>query len=113
MWRTGANEATEITLTRDMTIGEKEIKAGTYSIFTIPDDKEWVIILNSDLGQWGSYNYNNKTDVERWTVPVSILPSVKEKFTISVETRNNLADLIFAWDNVKVSLPVVFHEPKP
>lgn len=58
VWRAGANEATEITFTKDGTFGGKPVKAGTYTLFAIPNEQEWTIILNSELKQWGSFNYD-------------------------------------------------------
>ena len=53
VWRTGADQATQITFEKDGTFGGKPVKAGTYTLFTIPNPDEWTIILNSQLGQWG------------------------------------------------------------
>src|SRR5690606_15950790 len=58
VWRTGANEATEITFKKDVTFAGVAVKAGTYSLFTIPEKGEWTIILNPELKQWGSYGYD-------------------------------------------------------
>ena len=58
VWRAGANEATEITFKEDMNFGGKPIKAGTYSLFINPTETEWTIILNPELKQWGSFNYD-------------------------------------------------------
>jgi hypothetical protein len=83
VWRTGANEATEITTTKDLTINDQPLKAGTYSFLSIPGKEKWTIIINSDLGMWGSYNYNQKMDVLRFEVPVELLrETVYEPFTI-------------------------------
>ncbi|MEM8565315.1 MAG: DUF2911 domain-containing protein [Bacteroidota bacterium] len=65
IWRTGANEATEITITDDILVEQDTLKAGTYSIFTIPRPNEWLVIFNSELGQWGAYNYVESSDVLR------------------------------------------------
>src|SRR5690349_21983689 len=65
VWRTGANEATEITISKDIFVAGQLLMAGTYALFTIPFADNWVIIFNRDLGQWGSYNYNDKSDVLR------------------------------------------------
>ncbi len=108
VWRTGANEATEITLTYDMMINDQLIKAGTYSLFTIPQPDEWTVILNTDLGLWGSYNYNSKFDLARFQVPVAQNDVIFEAFTIIFEQRNEMADLLIMWDDVKVSLPLKF-----
>jgi len=108
VWRTGANEATEMTITRDIVINSILLKAGTYSIFTIPQTDHWTIIINSELGLWGSYNYNSKLDVLRFDVPVKPADKVYEAFTISIDQRNELADLIIQWDSTKISIPVKF-----
>ena len=109
IWRTGANEATELTITKDITINSILLKAGTYTIFTIPNKDKWTIIINSDLGLWGSYNYNQKMDVFRFDIPVlHIEKPLYEAFTIQLEQKNNVADLLILWDDVKVSVPIKF-----
>ncbi len=114
VWRTGANEATEITITRDILINNTPLKAGTYSLFTIPEKDSWTIIVNSDLGLWGSYNYNSKMDVLRFIVPSQLLQgAVYEPFTISVDQKNDKAEIILTWNSVQVRIPAQFNEPKP
>jgi hypothetical protein len=113
VWRTGANEATEITITKDININGQALKAGTYSLFTIPSKEKWTIIINSDLGMWGSYNYNQKMDVLRFEVPVEILKeAVFEPFTILIDQKTDTATLSLLWDKTKVSFPIQFNEPK-
>jgi len=113
VWRTGANEATEITLTRDIEVNGLMLRAGSYSIFSIPDKDKWTIIFNSDLGLWGAYNYNSKMDVLRIEVPTEELKGVVyEAFTISPDSKNDKVDLLFLWDKTKASLSVKFKEPK-
>ncbi len=118
VWRTGANEATEMTISRDIKINGTELKAGNYSIFTIPEKSVWTIIINSDLGLWGAYNYNPTMDVLRFEVPV-IVPTaigmsdtVYEAFTIWIDQKNEKAEIQMAWDKSKVTLSVQFLEPK-
>lgn len=112
VWRTGANEATEITITKDIFINNTLLPAGTYSLFTIPEEEVWTIIINKDLGLWGSYNYNINMDLIRFTIkPEKSSPSY-EAFTISIEQRNSVATLLLMWDNVKISIPIEFIEPK-
>jgi len=114
VWRTGANEATEITITRDVKVNGADLKAGNYSIFTIPEKDKWTIIFNSDLGLWGAYNYNTKMDVLKFDVPVvSLTDVVYESFTIIIDQKNDKADLLIAWDTTKVIIPIQFLEPKP
>ncbi|HNP20068.1 MAG TPA: DUF2911 domain-containing protein [Fulvivirga sp.] len=107
VWRTGANEATEITLTGDLLIKNDTLKAGTYAIFTIPQPDKWTIIFNSQLGQWGAYNYSEKADVLRVDVPVQKLTGVVyEPFTIAFEQKNDKAEMQMMWESTKVSIPI-------
>lgn len=108
VWRTGANEATEITTTRDILLNNMLLTAGTYSLFTVPDRDRWTIIINSDVGLWGAYNYNPKKDVFRFDVPVQSTDEIYEPFTLAFDHRNELADLLILWDDTKVSIPIKF-----
>ncbi len=72
VWRTGANEVPEITFYVDMKLDGKTIKAGTYSLLTIPGETEWTIILHSGLNEWGAYTYNKDNDVARAVVPATM-----------------------------------------
>ena len=102
VWRTGANEATEITFKKDVTFGGKPVKAGTYTLFTIPTAKEWTVILNKDLGQFGAFDYKKANDVLTIKVPVKALSAEVEKFTI--EAKDASVDMM--WDKTSVSVPV-------
>jgi hypothetical protein len=109
VWRMGANEATEITVTKNVQINGSLLKAGTYSIFAIPNKDKWTIIVNTEVGLWGSYNYNSKLDAMRFDVPVQqIAGDSYEQFTIQFDQRNELADLLIMWDRVKISIPFKF-----
>ena len=109
VWRTGANEATEITCTQDILINTQLLKAGTYSLFTIPGKENWTIIVNRDLGLWGAYNYNPKMDILRFDVPAnSISGPLYEAFTITVEQKNELAEILLQWDKTRVAIPIKF-----
>ena len=108
VWRTGANEATELTTTRNISLNGFLLKAGTYSIFTIPGPDKWTIIINSELGLWGAYNHNPRLDILKFQVPVAISSDIHERFTIAFAQRNDFADLSLMWDNVSVVIPVKF-----
>lgn len=115
VWRLGANEATELTISREVFIDSHLLSAGTYSVFAIPENDKWTIIFNSELGQWGSYNYNPEKDVLRIERATRVLPGelVYEPFTIAIDPKNNKADIILTWDKTTVSFGVDFIEPKP
>lgn len=106
VWRTGANEATEITFKKDATFGGAKVKAGTYSLFTIPGEKEWTIILNSERKQWGAYNYDKIKDKDVATIKVKSQKqdALTEALTISTDDKN----VTIAWDKTNVSIPVKF-----
>ena len=106
VWRTGANEATDITFYKDMKIGGKNVKAGTYSLFTIPGEKDWTIILNSEINVWGAYSYNMSKDILRIKAPVSNEDTALENFSIAFKKHDNGADMILAWDTTRITVPI-------
>jgi hypothetical protein len=111
VWRTGANEATEMTGTKDFYINGTLLKAGTYSIFTIPEKIKWTIIISKDVGLWGSYNYNEKLDVMRFeTLVVDTGEESYESFTIQFDQKNDKADLKMMWDQTQIVIPIRFSD---
>lgn len=108
LWCTGANETAELTTTKNIKINGHNLKAGTYSLFTIPEADKWTIIINSDPGQWGVYNYDSDKDVLRFKVPVATTEEVYEPFTIELELLDEGAELLVMWDRTKISIPVSF-----
>lgn len=108
VWRTGANEATEITLTGKIEIAGKELEPGAYTLFSIPEKNKWTIILNKEVGQWGAYNYNPDLDVMRFDVPVHETEVVYEPFTIEFEQHEEITNILIIWDRTKVEIPFQF-----
>lgn len=108
LWRTGANEATEITFTRDVRLGGKTVRAGTYTLFTIPNPDKWTIILNTDLGQWGEYKYDAAKNELSFDVPAEKNKELYEAFTIKFSESKAGADMTLLWDNVQVVVPITF-----
>lgn len=100
VWRTGANEAVSITLYENMKIGGKTVNAGEYSLFTIPGEKEWTIIINKDINLWGAYSYNKANDVIRVSAPVSS-GNALEAFSITF-TKGNMH---LGWGTTRVTVP--------
>ena len=107
VWRLGANEATEIEFYNNVKINGKTIAKGKYSIYAICNETKWTIILNNEKDVWGLY-YNSKKDVLRTDVPVTNTDKIAEVFTAYFEDVKGGTNLIFMWDNVKVSLPIKF-----
>lgn len=106
VWRTGANEATEITFYRNVVFGGKEVAAGTYTLFTIPTNEDWTVILSKQKNVWGSYFYDEKDDVVRVKGMVTNSDEPIEAFSIVFEGENNEAIMYFGWGNKIVSVPV-------
>ncbi|TRZ42730.1 DUF2911 domain-containing protein [Robertkochia solimangrovi] len=106
VWRTGANEATEIRFYQNVSIGGKAVPAGTYSLFTIPGEKEWTIIINKDLDVWGAFSYNEANDVLRFNVPSGSGDKSLEAFSIAFEPAENGANMLLGWDKLRVAVPI-------
>ena len=102
VWRTGANEATVFEVSKDVTVEGKALKAGKYALFSIPGEKEWVIIFNKKSNQWGAYDYKESDDALRVTVPAKA-GALTEKFTITAE---NSGKVTLAWDKAVVAFNV-------
>lgn len=109
VWRTGANEAPEITFYKDVTFGEKyTIKAGTYTFFIENVGDHWIGIITKELNVWGSYTYEGDGDVGRVKAPISETNEHIEAFSIVFEKTANGADMHLGWGNTKVSFPFKF-----
>ncbi len=105
IWRTGANEATEIKFYNDMKFGNKLVKAGTYILQTIPGEKEWTIILNRNTDTWGAFFYDKSKDVLRIKVPAK---KAKELDIFSISFRQSFKNtfLVLAWDSTRINIPL-------
>ncbi|MFD1163911.1 MULTISPECIES: DUF2911 domain-containing protein [Hwangdonia] len=104
VWRTGANEAAELTLYTDMKLGSTTVKAGTYTFYVIPGEKEWTAIISTDLNVWGSYFYNEANDVARLSVPTSTGESL-EAFSIAFDEADNGVNMHLGWGTARVTVP--------
>lgn len=109
VWRTGANAATKITFSTPVNFGGTDVPAGSYALFSIPDEKEWTVILNKVTGQWGAYTYDAANDLVRVKVPPVHLAEPVETFTIDVNNiRDQSATLDLVWQNTRVAVPLKF-----
>ncbi|UKT63570.1 DUF2911 domain-containing protein [Pedobacter mucosus] len=108
VWRFGANESTEIHFFKKVTVGGKKIKAGTYSLFAIPNKDKWTIILNSNIDRWGAFTYDQSKDIIRVDVPTKVLVKPLEYFSLTFTGSASGADLIIGWDKTLVELPISF-----
>ncbi|MAP99804.1 MAG: asparagine synthetase B [Flavobacteriaceae bacterium] len=104
IWRTGANEAAEITFYKDVVFGDKPLKAGTYSLFTIPSvEGDWIIIINRATNIWGSYYYKKDQDVIRVSAKTSKSEKNIEAFSMMFDKDMTLK---MGWGNTIISVPV-------
>ena len=108
LWRTGANESTEITFFKDIVIDSKTVPSGRYTLYTIPDETTWTIILNKKVNTWGTYAYDSSQDLLRVKVPVEYSDKNLEAFSITIKGKDSGAFLHMGWDNLRVKLPMDF-----
>jgi hypothetical protein len=104
VWRTGANEAAEITFYKDVVFGGEELKAGVYSLFTIPSkDGDWTVIINNAKNLWGSYYYNEDQDIVRVSGKVSKAEKNIEAFSMMFDKDMTLK---MGWGNTIISVSI-------
>ena len=110
VWRTGANEATHFTTSRDVVIGSTTIPAGTYTLWTIPTSSGATLIVNRRTGEWGT-NYDQASDLARIQVHMESLPSPVEQFTITIEPRGASGGVMrLMWDERAIVVPIQIRE---
>lgn len=102
IWRTGADTSTYMITDAPLKIGENTLPAGKYSIFTLPTRNEWTLILNSTWIQWGSFEYDESTDVLRVNVVPEDLSESTEMLTFFIESDG----FGYVWEKKKVKVPV-------
>ncbi len=105
VWRTGANEATLIEFKQDVIFAGEPVKAGTYSLWSIPEQSTWKVILNSETGQWGT-DYNDGKNLLSREVPLRVNPKVRELFKIYFEEQPNGVAMILSWDQIEAIVPI-------
>lgn len=110
IWRTGANAATTLKTDVDLMIGSLHVPAGTYTLYTLPTEKEWTLIVSKQTGLWGTNGYDESKDLGRVKMSVKALPGSVETFNISIKPAGaKKATLVLAWENTEASVPVAVH----
>jgi hypothetical protein len=105
VWRTGANSATVITFTDEVSLEGNKVPAGEYALFTIPDANQWTIILNKTTKQWGAYEYKQADDVLRFKVKSTKTAQPVETFTMQfANVMPTSADLQLMWERTAINL---------
>jgi hypothetical protein len=111
VWRTGANEATIFKTNKDLSFGNNRVlKAGEYTLWTIPGEQVWTIIFNNETGQWGvgfngEANRNPEKDELTTEAPSVSIEKEFEQFTISIEKAGEDLELTLIWDKTLVAVP--------
>jgi hypothetical protein len=106
VWRTGANEATSLKTAVDLDIAGTKVPAGSYTIYSLPAEGKWKLIINKQTGQWGT-EYDQSKDLARIDLAQTKLPSPLEQFTIEFDkTSGDSANLVLEWETTKLSVPV-------
>ncbi len=105
VWRTGADEATEIYFSTPISLSGNHIDSGRYELFAIPGENVWEIILQESQNQWGSYRYNSENDVIRFSVTPQQVNHSIETFTFNIDkVGSDFATLQLAWDRTIVPI---------
>lgn len=113
VWRCGANEATEVEFFRPVTIGGKAIPKGRYTVYAIPGESKWTMIINKQTDIWGAYKYEQTMDVVRTEVTADNNADETEAFTMAFEKASQGANLVMAWDKTRVTLPIRWTDAAP
>jgi hypothetical protein len=106
VWRTGANEATSFVTTGESTIAGKKLPAGEYSLYTIPTETDWTMIISTEKGAWGSFTYDKAKDASRLTVKPAAAPHEEwMRFTFENLTPSS-GDLVLHWEKLQLTIPI-------
>ena len=104
VWRTGANQATVLETSADLSVAGTKVPAGKYSLWTIPSQSGWKLIVNTNTGQWGT-EYDARYDLARLDMKVEPLPQPVEQFTIAIEPKGKGGVLRLEWEKTRASIP--------
>ena len=103
-WRTGANEATAFVTEVDLIVGRDTIPKGSYTMYTLPSEKQWTLMINKQTGQWGTV-YNPDLDLVRLPLKKKLLKTPVEKFLITLEKSGNSNCVMrLTWENTELSI---------
>ena len=107
VWRTGANEATGFATEADLMVGAAKVPAGKYTLYTLPGENAWQLIMNKQTGQWGT-TYDQKQDLARIPMKVEKTSAPVEMMKISFDGSGGYGTTMnIEWENTKLSVPIV------
>src|SRR5215467_12629923 len=98
VWRTGANAATTFVTSGNVTVGGKDVPAGSYTVFTVPKADGWTLVISKKTGEWGTDYPGEKEDLARVPMSVSKTPALVESFTISFDEAGGKCTLNMDWE---------------
>jgi hypothetical protein len=104
VWRAGANEATTLTTGANLTVGGKEVPAGTYTLFTVPKEDKWTLVISKKTGEWGVPYPGEGDDFARVDMAASKLGSPMENFTINLNSSGGGCTLQMDWETTRASV---------
>jgi hypothetical protein len=105
-WRTGANEATTFVTDTDVTVGGTKVPAGSYTLYTLPGEKSWQLIISKKTGQWGIPYPGKENDLARIPMTVKSLSAPVEQFTISFDQKAKQCTLKLDWEKTSAQVKI-------
>jgi len=106
VWRAGANEATTFVTTADLMVGGQHVPAGSYTLFTIPNQDKWTLIISKKTGEWGVPYPGADSDLTRVDMKVSAASGAVENFTIAFDKGAKGCALRMEWENTRASVDI-------
>jgi Protein of unknown function (DUF2911) len=106
IWRAGANEATTFVADTDLAVDGTTVPAASYTMFVIPNQDKWTLVISKKTGEWGTAYPGEKEDLARVDMKVSKLPSPVENFTIVFEQTGNGCVMHMDWETTRASVDI-------
>jgi Protein of unknown function (DUF2911) len=106
VWRAGANEATTFVTDTDLNVGGTTVPAGSYTLFTVPDQNSWKLVISKKTGEWGTAYAGPSQDLARIDMKAGKTPSFVENFTIAFDKGDNGCTLRMEWENTRASVQI-------
>jgi hypothetical protein len=104
VWRAGANEATTLVTDTNLSVGGKDVPAGSYTLFTVPKEDKWTLIISKKTGEWGVPYPGESDDFARVDMEASKLGSPMENFTIALNSKGSACTLQMDWENTRATV---------
>lgn len=105
IWRAGANEATTVEFSTEVNLEGQSVPAGKYSLFIIPGEVEWTVILNNVADQFGSYDYDEDKDEVRFTVKPKMNEGLQERLTYTIhDMKSDMGYIKLSWEKMRLYL---------